>query len=543
MEKAKAYIKNELRGGTILQSSSGTTTVSQIASASAQTTIDLNSDGKPNICFVCGARGHFPTYPLRIKHNAERPSEPYFTFLESHEPPNGLPFSSNQQKVYGCSVCCTLLTEQWNAFERENRPHSQRMYYVKRVDGKRYLGADLLLQGEYASQVLGINAEHGPSLNDTMASVTQQSSSAAAAAANAAYHSDMIQSSHTPASHRSISDNLVQPNSRDDAAAAVAKTSSDAYYSKRERDNFNNLNSSSNSNSINQYQSSGGIDRPSSRNERNNRPSSRPHSRDVSSTPPTSSAGHGVTTGRISYSPFAQHKLKLGTHFASSPPANATNSNTLVPTTTPSASKSNAATGSPAFEHMHGATANSKMLPQHKRYASSTTPLAAAAYMPSTTTTSSSMFAQSDHRDNEFALDLRNTSQSNQPVSAPIIPHHAPVSSNVNQNASDVGILDLSMPDKNSITEVCYVCGDEYRRGSLLEISTVEPKDAKDRNKPYFPIFGETHPRPARSRPKDPRGMIQACTPCYDHLMRQWNQFRVSIHIQIYFWYYRCCDP
>lgn len=89
-------------------------------------------------------------------------------------------------------------------------------------------------------------------------------------------------------------------------------------------------------------------------------------------------------------------------------------------------------------------------------------------------------------------------------------------------------ILDLSMPDKNSINEVCYVCGDEYKRGSLLEISTVEPKDMRDRNKPYFPIFNESHPRPARSRPKDPRGCIQACTLCYEYLMKQWNQFCVS---------------
>lgn len=84
------------------------------------------------------------------------------------------------------------------------------------------------------------------------------------------------------------------------------------------------------------------------------------------------------------------------------------------------------------------------------------------------------------------------------------------------------------MPHKNSITEVCYVCGDEYRRGSLVDISTVEPKENKDRDKPYFPIFGETHPRPARSRPKDPRGMIQACSPCYYHLINQWQRFQVS---------------
>lgn len=97
----------------------------------------------------------------------------------------------------------------------------------------------------------------------------------------------------------------------------------------------------------------------------------------------------------------------------------------------------------------------------------------------------------------------------------------------------DIGILDLSMPDKNSINEVCYVCGDEYKRGSLLEISTVEPKDARAKDKPYFPIFNESHPRPARSRPKDPRGMIQACTHCYEHLMKQWNQFCVCVFFSL----------
>lgn len=96
------------------------------------------------------------------------------------------------------------------------------------------------------------------------------------------------------------------------------------------------------------------------------------------------------------------------------------------------------------------------------------------------------------------------------------------------KHESEVGILDLSMPDKNSLSEVCYVCGDEHKRGSLIDISTVEPKDLRDRNKPYFPIFNETHPRPARSRPKDPRGMIQACAPCHDHLMGQWEFFLVS---------------
>lgn len=110
------------------------------------------------------------------------------------------------------------------------------------------------------------------------------------------------------------------------------------------------------------------------------------------------------------------------------------------------------------------------------------------------------------------ALDLRNSGGS---VAPPTVAN------------TDVGILDLSMPDKNSITEVCYVCGDEHRRGSLAELSTREPKDDNERDRPYFPIFGERHPRPARSRPKDSRGMIQACKPCAQHLMQQWQSYQV----------------
>lgn len=111
------------------------------------------------------------------------------------------------------------------------------------------------------------------------------------------------------------------------------------------------------------------------------------------------------------------------------------------------------------------------------------------------------------------ALDLRNNSS------------RSSDSSSTMPSAAD--ILDLSMPDKNSITEVCYVCGDEFRRGSLIELSTVLPKEAKDVDKAYFPIFGETHPRPARSRPKDPKGNIQACKLCHQHLGQQWHQYQV----------------
>lgn len=497
MEKAKAYIKNELRGGSLLPSTEPS--ISQTENA-----IQLN-DGKPAICFVCGASGHFNTYPLRVRQNPERPSEPYFPFLENHEPPNGLlPISATQTKVQACSVCNVMLKEQWNAFERENRPHIQRLYHLKRVDDKRYIGAEMFLQGEYAAQMLGLNAEHLPSTELMSMQGTQASA---------------LDNSETNAYHLSYkqSDSAKRPSSRD--PSPLRKTPTDSYYSKKERENYNfNHISANNSNSINQYQSAG--ERPSSRSEQNvntpNNQLSRPHSREITSTPPMGSASTLGTTGQVCYSPFAQHKLKLAAHFSPS-------STSTIPPVPPL--KSNNSTTS--FEGKNNASNSKSMLfkswPGYTSLGQSEMLQA-----PNLHASGGSLKIPTAERDHESALDLRNTSSQMQSVPAQPAPHLNAVSSNVNHNTPDVGILDLSMPDKNSITEVCYVCGDEYKRGSLLELNTVEPKEAKDRSKPYFPIFGETHPRPARSRPKDPRGMIQACTPCYDHLMRQWNHFRVS---------------
>ncbi|KAF2357150.1 Multihem cytochrome [Trinorchestia longiramus] len=81
-------------------------------------------------------------------------------------------------------------------------------------------------------------------------------------------------------------------------------------------------------------------------------------------------------------------------------------------------------------------------------------------------------------------------------------------------------VLDLSMPDKNASTEVCYVCGDHYSRGTLFSMSARE----LTAHRPYFPSL-VYHARPSKSHPMESSGCVQSCPSCYTSLLTQYAFF------------------
>ena len=87
-----------------------------------------------------------------------------------------------------------------------------------------------------------------------------------------------------------------------------------------------------------------------------------------------------------------------------------------------------------------------------------------------------------------------------------------------------VEVLDLSMPDRNAITEVCYVCGDHFSRGSLIDMSAFKVSNP---NSPFFPSL-TSHARPSKSRPMESTGRVQSCGYCFEVLKSQWFFFNIK---------------
>jgi len=84
---------------------------------------------------------------------------------------------------------------------------------------------------------------------------------------------------------------------------------------------------------------------------------------------------------------------------------------------------------------------------------------------------------------------------------------------------SSTDILDLTLPDKNSATEVCYVCGEEFQKSSMSYVQTRAAANHR-----HFPSL-IYHSRPPRSRPMDSAGRVHSCEDCSQHLLAQFDKF------------------
>ncbi len=131
--------------------------------------------------------------------------------------------------------------------------------------------------------------------------------------------------------------------------------------------------------------------------------------------------------------------------------------------------------------------------------------------------------------DNDSALDLssgsreRETMKSRSSAASHIsaVSHHSSYQSEGAGSSND--ILDLTLPDKNSSSEVCYVCGDDFRRGTLSHSLAKQ----LNREEPFYPSLMR-HSRPPRSQPMDSSGRVQTCDECHQHLLQQWHRFEAE---------------
>ncbi|XP_054741253.1 uncharacterized protein LOC129246442 isoform X1 [Anastrepha obliqua] len=452
------------------------------------------NDGVFPLCYVCAGYGGCES--LRIRPNQECPTEPYFPFLERHEPPDGVPkVTPTQTYVIACMLCYRSLREQWNSYERKKKPHLQRLYHMKRVDGKNYIGADIQTQGEYAAQVLGLSADHlqHGTFHDDFAYL----SGAQRTPNRADYERPAnVVNQYYPVQPNEPSSSLHYAQTNNAPSSSSAQQYCD-YYNR-------NVNATLNGQLTPQPKEKhiSSTQLPKTVAHLNEESSPNELRKPVGS-------GSAFDSLYMKSSSFAHHKFKLS----------------QISYMNPAAARNELNPPNDAQKPSISTTPDSKLQQRQDRISPYDYGIATGGGSHSNAP------SMADADDTGAALDLRNSSNN---ICEPYM-LSCGTSRQMFRNASpsnaanqvDVGILDLSMPDKNSLTEVCYVCGDEQRRGSLIELSSVRPKDVKGRH-PYFPIFNEQHPRPPRSRPKDPRGMIQACQLCYEYLIQQWNKYQTA---------------
>ncbi len=144
---------------------------------------------------------------------------------------------------------------------------------------------------------------------------------------------------------------------------------------------------------------------------------------------------------------------------------------------------------------------------------------------PTSTAGGSSALPSTKNDDNDSALDLSSGSRDRETMkSRSSVASHVSAVSNPSSYQSEgvwssANSLDLTLPDRNAAYEVCYVCGDEFKR-NLLSFTFARQMNRE----PFYPDL-LNHPRPSRSRPMDATGRVLTCDDCHHDLEEQWGVF------------------
>lgn len=469
------------------------------------------------VCFVCGS----PGADTRL-YTKTRDKEPYFPFLEHHDPPRGSRTPGADGAVDSCRVCYAFLRQQWEAYERTKTPAIKRLYWLKRSDNGHFTGAETRLQGEYIAQVMGFQFNPTPgtydasggnyspppsapqshfdrstssvgqmSRNNTLPPREAPSSSAMSAAAPAAMRptQGVFRHAGMQGSEGVLDLSLpVKPQSKSEGTIS-GSTKQDR---KRERDfpsHGSRKEVSEGPHGEMAYQRHGDIYSSSTRSTSH---MSSHHSATVSypnSNKHTAEVSNIVTCFICAVElPFSEGKLVY------SCPQDANGKEPYFPflesLSPPSGS---------VPVHKHGATklciqCLTSLLHQWDMFVSQEIPVEL----------------------RQYKLPRKSDRYKYNPAQSSTVPttntHFVPKVSSLRQN--------------HPVSEICYLCGQLYPDDNMKILFTRAP-NANSHRTMYFPFVRDL-PRPQGAKPLDQEGTVLSCRSCYGHLQKQWQMYQAE---------------
>ena len=434
-------------------------------------------------CYVCGAEvpSDYPLFPEPSPPSPPPPSlasiaaimsKPHFPFLMHHPPPLGCRPPSPGGVAKSCRVCYSALMRQWDDFERTGVPTDRRVYWLKRIDGLSFASPEVQVQAasEVKARILGQFQHHPRSPHQHImrtSSPRQIGNNMAAPIINVSHPSVSILQQHHSSLHAATEANSLCSTDRHKASSPLTVVTGNSSVSPLAT--------------------------------------------------PTSHGHHGSSMSSwISRSAIVSGETR----------PNSGPSPLLVGPSGVSSSAPSSVIVEAAHQHHPHPARSPKTPPQPHNLEGHPSPHV----IPS----SQHCIADND----SGALDLSSGARDRETKSRSSVVSHISTGATSHQGScqSDgtastsatratssgtvADILDLTLPDKNASFEVCYICGDDFKRGTL---SYTFAKQVSSPKEPFYPSL-MCHPRPPRSSPMDSAGRVQTCDECSEHLLAQWNQ-------------------